>query len=452
MDRLEPIGKLRLGHPVKQADRGLPGQASRPAPQGTATRPEVALIASNTTTHPGPRPSSYKDAGNAGPRRAHRHRCRHRRRRFEGSAADAQGAASGEFIRRAKERQARLHVDWVHLKLNEPRHSRTVRARTPFRFPARDERVPRSSLAFAPLGARRSPCPRSPRCRGHNKKKSPCSRSARGSTGQHDPGGPMSHPPSSRSPVCAVGGPGVVLKTNTNTKLCGGFSGPSCENPATGTSWHWETCNAKGVSEPGPGPLMKLRYTLQVDAGGRGERTTPRPPQRSTRATAPVVGLWGSTGQVRVVAGSRGPGPPGHPLLGSAFLFFTLWNPTGLRALPMALFRPGGCLPGVPGLSNATIRPGHALRRPTLMPSLGCTGRAGPAVTCSGPTSVIRLDGPGRGVGVGPSHRQTTHGGRGGPRCSTGPRGRAWAGPGDRGRCGWSSVRPPPRAAPHRGL
>ena len=192
----------------------------------------------------------------------------------------------GEFIRRAKERKRDYTVDWVHLKLND-QAQRTVLCKDPFQ--SRDERVEKliaSSVA---------PCPPS----------GPATVTAilaeRPGLQRVDTDRGRAYVLTQLTGPVAVGD-GVVLNT-TAVDLGLGTGG-----------WHvvhWNLARDE-FDEPGPGHIMKLRYTsLQVDTGAAEEHDP------DDRAPTSAACRWSSAACTARCPAWPSPSAPPCPTRGS---------------------------------------------------------------------------------------------------------------------------------------
>ena len=245
-DPLEAHDRGRLGDQVPP-DRVVP-EARRPAAHAPAGR---RCSTSRTTTSPARGRSTTCSSGASrssasSPTRRSPTRSTRRRRR-------TRARLRGAFIKRAKERKRDYTVDWVHLKLND-QAQRTVLCKDPFK--SRDERVER--LIASPV-ARGVPMP--------------SFRAARvAASARERPGCSASRSTSATAPSAAYVltqltgrvdvGDAVVVNT-TAVELGLGTGG-----------WHvvhWNLARDEW-SEPGPGHIIKARYTsLQADVGSTEE-------------------------------------------------------------------------------------------------------------------------------------------------------------------------------------
>ena len=166
----------------------------------------------------------------------------------------------GEFIRRAKERKRDYTVDWVHLKLND-QAQRTVLCKDPFKSP---RRAGREAHRLALSGA-------SARCQLRHRRRRVRPRRAAGPAARRPRRRQPGRTSSPASPGRWRSGDEVVVNT-TAVELGLGTGG-----------WHVVHWNLAGDEwhEPGPGHIMKLRYTsLQADTGAaeeHGDRRWPWP-------------------------------------------------------------------------------------------------------------------------------------------------------------------------------
>ena len=161
----------------------------------------------------------------------------------------------GEFIKKAKERKRDYTVDWVHLKLND-QAQRTVLCKDPFQQPRRARREA-DRLALTRAGDAR-------RCRRSAPFASPsCSpqpaRTAAGAARRRQP--------------CVRADAADRRRRRSATRWS---STPPPSSSASGTGgWHvvhWNLAAPRAATSPGPGHIMKMRYTsLQVDTGAAEE-------------------------------------------------------------------------------------------------------------------------------------------------------------------------------------
>ncbi len=178
----------------------------------------------------------------------------------------------GEFIRRAKERKRDYTVDWVHLKLND-QAQRTVLCKDPFNSrttgssgssPASsdvDAAVSRSGPAAPPQSCRLLTCRRIAVGRSPTSSRNGPASSASTSTGS----GPTSSP-AQVGPV-AVGDRGRVQHHRRRPRARHRRVARRALEPVARRSW----------SSPGPGHIMKVRYTSAADRHRRQPRRTTTP-------------------------------------------------------------------------------------------------------------------------------------------------------------------------------
>ena len=242
------------GRPAEARPRGRLGHqapaASRPtAPSTTCRSATRGWRCIDLQYHDVSRDRSlFYKMQDARPGRADVHRRRHRRRHGH-PAPDHPGPAAGRVHPRAKERKRDYTVDWVHLKLND-QAQRTVLCKDPFK--SRDERVEKLIARSVARHVPASPPRPSPRVLAE--RRGPAAR-RRSTTAA----GPTSSP--QLIGTVAVGDEVVVNTTAVELGLgTGGWHVVHWNLAAT--AWH----------EPGPGHIMKLRYTsLQADAGAAEE-------------------------------------------------------------------------------------------------------------------------------------------------------------------------------------
>ena len=189
-------------------------------------------------------------------------RRRHRHARSSTPPQTTRARLRGEFIRRAKERKRDYTVDWVHLKLND-QAQRTVLCKDPFK--AHDERVEKliASRSEPPAA-----CPRSGRGTVTEvlSERPGLQRVTVASTSERARAGLRPHRADRRR---SRSGDEVVVNT-TAVEL-----GPRHRRlarralePRPGDAW----------ARPGPGHIMKLRYTsLQADTGAAEEHLADLP-------------------------------------------------------------------------------------------------------------------------------------------------------------------------------
>ena len=209
----------------------------------------------------------------------------------------------GEFIRRAKERKRDYTVDWVHLKLND-QAQRTVLCKDPFKVARRAGREAHRLAVVVPTFRTATVTALLEERPGLQRVDTDLGRGLRRS-------------PSSSATVAV--GDRVVVNT-TAVELGLGTGG-----------WHvvhWNT-SRDVLEDPGPGHIMKLRYTsLQVDAGATEEHgDAPRPTSAACRWSS------GSLHSQVPGRGGRDQGTP-HPTPRVAYVM------TDGAALPIAISRP----------------------------------------------------------------------------------------------------------------
>ena len=222
------------------------------------THPKVALIDLQYHDISRDRGLFYK-LQDARPGRAHLHRRRHRRGRRD-PAADHPGPPAGRVHPAGQGAQARLHG-----RLGAPEAQRPGPAHRAVQGPVPVARRAGREAHRVPVGAAGADLPHRPR--------SPsCSRSGRGSSAST---------PTAGGPTCSPSSP-VRWRSATAWSL-----NTTAVDLGLGTGgWHvvhWNLARGRLVPSPGPGHIMKLRYTsLQVDTGGAEEQHPDAARRRST--------------------------------------------------------------------------------------------------------------------------------------------------------------------------